>query len=223
MAAQPHKYAKKVIVTDDLSTPEARAARLRRLRNMANLSRQAMCQADDLNTNTYKGWEIARYGGLPVDGAERVVKRVSQENVICSTDWLLYGKGPEPYILPSPAQAANLPDEKQCILQEVMLFQSLHAEAVYCEICDDAMIAQYAIGDYVAGIRHYGSDIISLASQPCIVQTNYGETMVRCLRKDQEDNRFMLYCIHPNTTVPYPTLYNIELAFAAPIIRHYKI
>ena len=46
-----------------------------------------------LKLNTYKDWESERFGGLSIDGAERVIQRGAAENVICSLDWLLYGKG----------------------------------------------------------------------------------------------------------------------------------
>jgi len=98
--SQKRKYKKKVIVTDELSTPDARAERLRRIRNMANLTREQMCNLAKLNVNTYKGWEIARYGGLPIDGAEKVLNGIGCEGVICSLNWLLYGKGQGPYAIP---------------------------------------------------------------------------------------------------------------------------
>lgn len=90
-------YLKKVQVTDELSTAEARAERLRRLRNLANLSRKDMCNTD-LNFNTLKAWELARFGGLPKDGADKVIRRIAKEGVICTADWLLYGKGITPQL-----------------------------------------------------------------------------------------------------------------------------
>jgi len=92
----PQTYQKKVLVIDEHSTAEARAERLRRLRNLANLSRKEMCNTDFLNINTLKAWELARFGGLPKDGANKVIMRVAQEGVTCSIDWLLYGKGESP-------------------------------------------------------------------------------------------------------------------------------
>jgi hypothetical protein len=52
------KYVKKVIVTTERSSGDARAERLKRLRNLANLSREQMCESGELNINTLKGWEI---------------------------------------------------------------------------------------------------------------------------------------------------------------------
>src|ERR1700733_6271968 len=90
------KYTKKVIVTDAKSSEEARAERVKRVRNLANLSRKEMCNDGTLNINTYKGWELGRYGGLPLDGADKIVARVAKEGVICTAKWLLYGTGEPP-------------------------------------------------------------------------------------------------------------------------------
>lgn len=84
-------------MTDELSTPQARADRLRRLRHLANLSRKDMCD-QELNINTLKAWELARFGGLPKDGAEKVIKRVAKEGVMCTSDWLLHGLGAGPQL-----------------------------------------------------------------------------------------------------------------------------
>ncbi len=92
------KYKKKVTVLDERSTPEARAARLKRLRNLANLSRKEMCESSDLNINTLKGWELGRYGGLSLDGAYKLVRRVAAEGVFCTVEWLLHEDGLPPRV-----------------------------------------------------------------------------------------------------------------------------
>lgn len=93
------KFKKKIVLSDEKSLPKARANRLKRLRYMANLSREQMCDNGDMNINTYKGWEVGRYGGLPIDGAEKVINRIAQEGVICPIEWLIYEIGQGPYII----------------------------------------------------------------------------------------------------------------------------
>ena len=46
------KYTKKVIVRDEKSTPEARAKRVKKVRNLANLTRKQMCEGNSININT---------------------------------------------------------------------------------------------------------------------------------------------------------------------------
>ena len=74
-------YTKKLLIENEFSTPEARADRLKRVRNLANLSRKEICESGDININTYKGWELARFGGLPVDGAEKIINRVARSHL----------------------------------------------------------------------------------------------------------------------------------------------
>lgn len=215
------KYIKKVIVTDENSSPELRAERLRKIRNLANLSRKDLCSTDGLKLNTYKGWELGRFGGLPYDGAERVIKRVAEENVICSLDWLLHAKGREPYLLPKGEHDLEN-NNTSLILKEIMLFQNCYHNAIYTEIIDDALMPVFMPGDYVAGIRLYGKDILQAANQPCIIQLVSGEILVRYLKNAQDETRFYLMTTNIGSIITGHIITDTELIFAAPIKRYYK-
>ena len=215
------KYIKKVIVTDEVASADARGERLRKIRNLANLSRKELCNTSELKLNTYKGWELGRFGGLPVDGAERVIKRVTQENVICSVEWLLYGKGQEPYVIPQKSGDSDQL-ETQLILKEIMVFQSFHPDAIYIEIKDDALSPLYIVGDYVAGIRVLGKNISSVVNQVCIVQLTNGEILCRYLREGYTKDKYQLLVTNINSNLTGPQTIEAELNFAAPIARHYK-
>lgn len=228
MSPKEQKHTKKVIINDELSTPTARADRLRRARNMANLSRKEICEAEGLNINTYKGWEIARYGGLPLDGAHKVIKRIADAGVICSADWLLHGKGSEPYVIPKPIKSDKRSKSKttaqndENIIQEIMLFQSHFKDAIYTKITDDALLPKVKPGDYVAGVRYYATEIEKCIDEDCILQTQDGQILVRQLKKGKDQNTYMLICTNLQTSVEMPVLYDVELESAAPILRIYK-
>ncbi|KTD33586.1 hypothetical protein Lnau_2337 [Legionella nautarum] len=215
------KYTKKVIVIDEHASAEARAERLRKIRNLANLNRKEICDSTEINFNTYKGWELARFGGLPVDGAGKVIKRVAKEHVICSVEWLLYGKGLEPYLLPSCTNLDNL-DNQTLILKEILFFQSLHPDAIYTQIQDDALAPHFVPGDYVAGIKVNGNDIAGAINQPCLVELPNGEILVRYLKEGQSKNSFQLLVTNLNGAFTGPFSIESELKSAARIIRHYK-
>lgn len=222
---------KKVLVRDEQSTPEARAERLRRVRNLANLTREAMCLNSELNANTLKGWEIARYGGLPQDGAEKVVARVAQEGVTVTTDWLLYEIGVGPQVITDfkkakadkkkKTQPLTLQHEEQLIINELMLFRSQFSHAVDFKVADDAMEPYYKPGEYVAGVKRFGKNIRTLVGRACIVQTANGITLLRVVRDGQTPDRYTLMCFNTQTTAQEPILYNVELTSAAPVARHY--
>ncbi|MDR3504439.1 MAG: hypothetical protein P4L79_17875 [Legionella sp.] len=215
------KYIKKVIVTDENASAEARGERLRKIRNLSNLSRKDLCNSKEFNLNTYKGWELARFGGLPIDGAERVIKRVAEENVICSSEWLLYGKGQEPYILPQ-LNIDRAPNESELILKEILVFQSLYPDALYTKINDDSLSPQYTCGDYVAGIKIFGEDIATAINQVCIVELINGDTLVRYLRPGRDKKHYQLIATNINNTLENPQPLVAELLYAAPVIRLYK-
>ena len=59
--------------TQDLCSPKSRGERLRRVRNLANLSRKNF-PLHGINLNTLKGWEIGRHGGLTEKGAKKNIK-----------------------------------------------------------------------------------------------------------------------------------------------------
>lgn len=216
------KYIKKVIVEEESASPEARSERLRKIRNLSNLSRKDLCNSETLKLNTYKGWELARFGGLPIDGAERVIKRVAEENVICTLDWLLYGKGQEPYILPKTDFSIEQ-DEHDLILKEIMLFCSLHKNTTHTQIDDDALSPNYNKGDYVAGIKFSGDEIIKVINQICIIELASGEVLVRYLKSGHKKKHFRLLATNINNTLDAPYIFDSQINFAAPITRHYKI
>lgn len=221
------KYKKKVEVVDDRSTPEARAARVKRLRNLANLSRKEMCEGNDLNVNTLKGWEIARYGGLPLDGAHKIVKRVAQEGVLCTVEWLLYEDGPSPSVNVRQAmEQSTLEIEKQSeenyLEKELELFQRHYSSTIQYIVNDNGMSPFYEIGDIVAGVKKTGKHIYDLIGTNCIVQLTNGQLYCRRLRKGRLENTFHLVCLNAEANVDTPIMVDVELLSAARIIWHRK-
>ena len=226
------KYTKKVLVTDENSTPDARAERLKRVRNMANLTREQMCEDGAMNINTYKGWEVARYGGLPIDGAERVVLRVAREGVICTENWLLYEIGVGPYVIADyksakegdSKQSFNIsPDnEEQLITNELLLFRKQFPEVVVYRIEDDGLSPLYELGDFVAGIKLFADNVSKAINKNCIIQTQEGKVLARNLQQGSKPGAYMLTCANIHTSTKIPVIYDATIVSAAPIIRCYK-
>ena len=209
--------------TEENAIPQqARAERLRRLRNMANLSREELCNTDALNVATYKGWEIGRFGGLSSSGAKEVIKRIAKEGVVCSLDWLLHGQGCGPFIIANTSSVRNNDDDIPSILQEITVFQNNFKDGIFLEVLDDGMLPQYKPRDFVAGIKKYDTEINSLIGDICIVQSVDNEIMIRQLLKGITKNTYTMICLNPKTTVAFPVLFNVEIKAAALIVRHYK-
>lgn len=223
------KYIKKVTLLDEKSSAKARAERLKRLRNLANLNRKQICEGNDININTLKGWEIARYGGLPKDGAEKIVTRVKHEGVISSVDWLLHEIGPGPFIIPDFHKSQTLStvkiiessaiNEITSITEELLLFRKYHSNAIEFILTDSSMEPTYRIGDRVAGVKYAGETIANTVGQDCIVQLKNGQTLLRNVQQGTQANCFNLVC--SNSQIP--TMVNANIIFAAPLMRHYRL
>ncbi|MFA5959856.1 MAG: hypothetical protein WC785_05005 [Tatlockia sp.] len=220
-------YTKKLVIENEFSTPEARSERLRRLRNLANLSRKDICDSNGININTYKGWELARFGGIPVDGAEKVVKRVAQAGVICSTDWLLYGKKPQPTLVSDDILCGSDNEinimESNSIQREFLVYQESIKNAVLLEVTDDGLSPNYQIGDLVAGEKKFNHEIELTVEKVCITETTDGNKFVRYVKKGKENGLYTLICTNYHTTMSDVVIQNINLLYSAPVSRHYKI
>jgi transcriptional regulator with XRE-family HTH domain len=221
-------YIKKILIHDELSTPDARAERLKRLRNLTNLSRKELCEFTDLNLNTYKGWELGRYGGLPADGAEKIVNQAIQYGVICTTDWLLYGREPPPSLSSHVTTISSDEDNSDLtpfalIQREFSVFQNTVNHAVLEQVEDDSALPNFKKGDYVAGVKKYGKEIGSVVDYLCIVQTIDGKKMIRYVKKGFSDDLYTLICINPLSKSQDLAILNTKLVYAAPISRHYII
>lgn len=211
------------------SSPETKAERVRRLRNLANLSRKQVCEGSEINLNTLIGWEVGRHGGLSKIGAKRLIERVAHEGIICDDEWLLYGIGNGPMIAqntPLIADHKNYQDlshEEQNILQELAFFQRQYTDTSYMVITDTSMQPTFERGDYIAGINLQESDFIHAINKACIIETKGHDIMCRILKAGRDKEQFHLCGYEVNASLNYPTLYDVKLLSVAPVIWHRKI
>lgn len=208
------QYTKKVVGKSENSSPAARAERLKKLRNLANLNREDICNVQGLNVNTFKGWELGRFGGLTKDGAERVITRVAQESVLCSLEWLLHGTGSAPMVIDN-SSTTLVANEK--IQKELSLFQALFNDILYSEIKEPQTTNHYHHGDVVAGVKLSIESAAGLISQVCIVETDKNEMIAVKLLQSLGNNRFLLSALSGDTQV------ETTLISVARIIRHYRL
>jgi transcriptional regulator with XRE-family HTH domain len=213
---------------DSLTSPKAKGERLRRLRHLANLSREEFCSDGEVNLTTHISWEVGRVGGLSAKGAARVIARVAKEGVFCTPEWLLHdiGVGPEVNVDYKKSQGQseiveiNVPSEDSTVIEELLLFRKLNKHAIDFIIEDDAMFPHYRMGDYVAGTKRFGTKIATLISWDSIVQTTDGRIMMRNLQRGPRNNSYNLISTNLHTKVKDAIIYDVELVAAAPILWH---
>jgi len=219
-------------VQDDSSiSPKAKGERLRRVRYLANLSREEFCSDGGVNLTTLVSWEVGRFGGLSTKGASRVIARVAKEGVFCTLDWLLYevGAGPEVNVDYKKSQiksksnnSKNYAAENSVIIKELMLFKKINENPIDFVIDDDAMLPYYQINDYVAGTNRFDKKISSLIGLNCIVQINSGRIVMRNLQRGPRANSYSLIATNLQTKIKDSIIYDVELVSAAPILWHRK-
>lgn len=202
---------------ENQSIAQARAERLKRVRNLANLSRKEMCDGTTLNISTLKGWEVARHGGLTEKGAQKILERVAKSGVSCTLEWLLSGEGIPPCVIFEDDQSAEtIPFEQQ----ELNLFLQHYPNSLAMTIQDDAMEPFYAIGDLVAGVLC--DEKAQGVGQNALVKLASGEKLLRSVRQGEDGQSVILVSLNPNTTVSEPVLYGAEIDSLAIVKWHRK-
>lgn len=204
-------------------SPEMRAWRLKRVRNLANLSREQMCEDGEINRNTLISWENARFGGLTTNGAVRVLAKVTQEGVHCSLEWLMNGAGLEPSVNPIffiPENNTIELNEEIVIAYELAFFKANNLHAVDMIVDDDGMFPEYQESDYVAGKKKIGKDIQHTIGRNCIVQTKDNEVLLRNVREGIDPETYTLICNNPAIKKRSSIVLNVRLFYAAPVIWH---
>lgn len=230
MIAQHRQNNNQSTNQDDLASPKAKGERLKRIRRLANLSREEFCEEGEVNITTLISWEVGRFGGLSEKGANRVIARVAKEGVFCTLEWLLYEVGTGPEVRADFKKLQIIPDEidiknsslseQNSIIEELMLFRKLNKHAIDFVIVDDAMLPHYRMGDCVAGVKRFGEKIKSLVGWDCIAQLSDGRIVMRNLQPGPKEGSYNLVPTNLQTKVKDAILYDISVLVVAPILWH---
>lgn len=201
-------------MSESLEIAKIRGTRVKKIRNMANLTQEQMCEDGELNPHTLAGWEVGRHGGLSKKGAQKIVNRVAQEQVICSVDWLLQGSAPEPYVL---SRSAGTQSQTDAIQREIDYFLSNNIDAVIHQMTDDAMLPLAKQGDVVGGIKLAQAKWSCANNQMCIVATDDGQ-MMGLLKHNPSSSDYYLYPSNLNDENTYPVFKLEKLLWLAPMV-----
>ena len=219
------------ITEDPRASKESRAKRLESLRGLTRLSRHDFAKKCGVKPGSFQNWEGPRFGGLTEKAAKKILRGIKNLGIYCTLEWLMFGIGPGPQIderlylcdsilsirEPTKTYLTN-DDEMQRIAEELLVFRKHYPDALDFMIRDDGMGPNYKIGEYVAGAASHYQDIETLLGLDCIIKTLDGDVMLRSLKKGSSPQRYTLVCTNPHTTVEKPTLYDVELMAAAPIM-----
>lgn len=210
-------------MTDAKSSPQARGERLRRIRNLANLSRTQICERGGLNYNTFKGWELGRFGGLTKSGARRVCARLTEVGVICTIDWLLDENGlpPEVTFRSECSHSPSIDEQQQDLIEELNLFHKHFPQALDYRVTDDSMSPQFNIGDVVAGAKT--SDHEKAIGYAAIIRLNNDKTLLRMVKQNPHNSESLtLLSTNLDSQALDLILLNADVQEIAPVLWHRK-
>jgi hypothetical protein len=226
LKSRPRKPA----VSADQAVLDERGHRLKRVRMMMELSRKAFERKYGISSGTLRGWEDAMTTGLTEKNVHRLVPVFKEAGVQCSIGWLLHGAGSAPVVPktkhPEVADLSDSPllNADAAIAAEIELFCKHHPQqAIYMQVSDDGMEPYYHEGEYVAGTRVFGDAIDSIVGQHCIVETQMGEILLRLVRAGSKKDCYTLQCLNLSTRQPSPTLFDVALMSAAPVMWHRRV
>lgn len=187
-----------------------RGARLRQVRDFANLSRKELSELSGKGASTIQFWENGESQGLPQPEAKNLVEVFHRIGVHCDLGWLFYGSGSEPTrITPSTGTEATLFVNNPDFKQETECFYRLYPEGILLHIEDDAMLPFYALGDWVGSEKKYtGESIVELIGKHCIIELRPGEMICRILRL--ADNRKDYQCVATNPATLCDNAYIVQ-------------
>lgn len=189
------------------------------LRKLLRYSTLAFSERCETKESTFKSWEQGRFTGLTTTGALRVIETCQKEGVNCTLEWLLYGKGSEPFKNGTSHEPLMITRASSSpIAQELLVFHQLHPNAIDIIISDNSMEPVFSKGDCVAGVRYFGEDIKKLIGLNCIIQLPTGEILVRTLQAGDQPDCYTLSCFNSNTGVELSRFKNAGLFSAANII-----
>jgi HTH-type transcriptional regulator, cell division transcriptional repressor len=213
-----------------LGSPTAKAERLTQLRKLAKLSRNDIAQMVGCSVLTYKGWENARFGGIPQKRAAMLVEALQTEGIESSVDWLIQGIGDQPKkilhyqvarfkeAIANPTKQTPENIEQLCIKAELEFFCNNNDwETIFITLPDDAMEPYFLQGDLVAGVKIPNEDFDKIIGLNCIVRTKNNKILLRQIQKSNTKDFFTLLSLNPDSKQPL-ILHDMELIDIAPAI-----
>ncbi|MGB6976024.1 MAG: helix-turn-helix transcriptional regulator [Gammaproteobacteria bacterium] len=231
---------------DDFALQQTPHQRLKYIRKIIiRLSRKEIQKKYGLSATTLKAWEngVAK---LTKNALEKCREIYRQEGLPLEKNWVLLGKGTPPqaaaltlerykdyqYIVETLRENNRfiirdghhllpyLQSDEICMAREANIFKELYPDAVVLFVAGDEMLPKFRPGDYVAGRLRYGSEIETAINRECIVRLPDGSDILRYLVGGRMAGRYNLGVLNVNSKTDEPTLFNVEIIAAAPIIWH---
>lgn len=169
------------------------AGRVRFVRHLTKLSREAFEGKYGINRNTLKSWELG-INTLTEKSAKVLAEAINEEGFSCSPQWLIFGQGPEPQPLDeSDKLLFDEINQQSKIIYEADYFKKNNPNSVIFMITDKSMLPEFRAGDCVGGINiDFITNLNRLIGLSCIIHLNGDAILVRKLLLSK--NEHILLC-----------------------------
>ena len=170
-------------IINHASSKENRAKRLRILRKMCGLTRKDFSSKYAISASNFQNWEGPRYGGLTESAAIKFIDCIRREGIKCTLEWLMFGSGPAPIIMPSAFDIDSIPQHIELpqhehagipepVQKELNQFCHNHPNALALQIHDDSMSPYFQKGEILAGICYHEHQIATAIGGENFVSKN---------------------------------------------------
>lgn len=216
------------VAASETSSKENRAKRLRILRKMSGLTRSDFTRKYNISASNFQNWEGPRYGGLTESAAIKFLECVRTEIISSSLEWLMYGSGAAPTILPNAFEVDSTPNRTtnnpsnlelpESIQNELNHFCNNNNNTLECILQDDSMQPYFRSDEVVAGVSYRGYHLASTIGKDCIILLTDGRKLLRHVIAHQDSNRYNLIAHNLKSKAADLVCYQTEIVEAAPVL-----
>lgn len=166
------------------------ADRVRFVRTLTNLSREAFEGKYGINRNTLKSWELG-INALTEKSAMQIADAIKNEGFSCSPEWLIFGMGEEPRAFDTNNKLLRSISEQSKIIYEAEYFKKNNENSIVTMVTDFSTLPIYQLGDYVGGIIEVkirnSENFEKFFNRICIVSLINETTIIRKVIKANND------------------------------------
>lgn len=159
------------------------ANRVRFVRTLTKLSREAFEKKYGINRNTLKSWELG-VNTLTEKSAKILSDAINEEGFSCNPEWLIFGQGAEPRLLSETDDKLLLDEitQQSKAIYEADYFKKNNPNSIIFMIIDNSMAPALKIGDYVGGINiDLLKNLHQLLDSLCIITLTTNTVLARKL------------------------------------------
>ncbi len=206
------------------------ADRVKAIRGYLSLTRKEFSKKHGIPEPTIRAWELSLYSISPTH-LQKLIKAFKAEDILCTEDWLLHGKGTPPLFALEAINKELGKVEDQLVSQsgpikpvvlESAVFEKYNDNSLTVEVSDNLMLPLYEKGDYVGGIKPNRTLKDEDFGKPYIVVLSDDTKLVRSLYQGSKDFTFCLGCLDLLNQTKNPVLAEITPKAIYKIVWHRK-